>query len=58
MVYTTEVFDRWFAGLRDAMDVAGCDCVNLRVHVPGVATEVAREQIRRLGDDVVPQFRT
>jgi hypothetical protein len=46
------------AGLRDAMEIAGCDCVNLRVHVPGVAPELAREQIRRLGDDVVRQFRT
>jgi alkanesulfonate monooxygenase SsuD/methylene tetrahydromethanopterin reductase-like flavin-dependent oxidoreductase (luciferase family) len=46
------------AGLRDTMETAGCDCVNLRVHVPGVAPEPAREQIRRLGDEVVPQFRT
>jgi alkanesulfonate monooxygenase SsuD/methylene tetrahydromethanopterin reductase-like flavin-dependent oxidoreductase (luciferase family) len=46
------------AGLRDAMESAGCDCVNLRVHVPGVAPELAREQIRRLGAEVVPQLRT
>jgi alkanesulfonate monooxygenase SsuD/methylene tetrahydromethanopterin reductase-like flavin-dependent oxidoreductase (luciferase family) len=46
------------AGLRDAMEAAGCDCVNLRVHVPGVAPALAREQIRRLGADVVPQFRS
>jgi alkanesulfonate monooxygenase SsuD/methylene tetrahydromethanopterin reductase-like flavin-dependent oxidoreductase (luciferase family) len=45
------------AGLRDAMETAGCDCVNLRVHVPGVAPALAREQIRRLGAEVVPQFR-
>ena len=45
------------AGLLDAMETARCDCVNLRVHVPGVARELAREQIRRLGDEVVPQLR-
>jgi alkanesulfonate monooxygenase SsuD/methylene tetrahydromethanopterin reductase-like flavin-dependent oxidoreductase (luciferase family) len=44
------------AGLRDAMETAGCDCLNLRVHVPGVAPAPAREQIRRLGTEVVPQF--
>jgi alkanesulfonate monooxygenase SsuD/methylene tetrahydromethanopterin reductase-like flavin-dependent oxidoreductase (luciferase family) len=37
-------------GLRDAMEAAGCDSVNLRVHVPGVPPPRAREQIRRLGD--------
>jgi alkanesulfonate monooxygenase SsuD/methylene tetrahydromethanopterin reductase-like flavin-dependent oxidoreductase (luciferase family) len=46
------------AGLRDAMTTAGCDCVNLRVHVPGVAPALAREQISRLGAEVVPQLRT
>jgi alkanesulfonate monooxygenase SsuD/methylene tetrahydromethanopterin reductase-like flavin-dependent oxidoreductase (luciferase family) len=46
------------AGLRDAMEAAGCDCVNLRVHVPGVAPELAREQICRLGADVVPLLST
>jgi alkanesulfonate monooxygenase SsuD/methylene tetrahydromethanopterin reductase-like flavin-dependent oxidoreductase (luciferase family) len=45
-------------GLRDAMETAGCECVNLRVHVPGVARELAREQICRLGGEVVAQFRT
>jgi alkanesulfonate monooxygenase SsuD/methylene tetrahydromethanopterin reductase-like flavin-dependent oxidoreductase (luciferase family) len=45
------------AGLRDAMETAGCDSVNVRVHVPGVAPALAREQIRRLGAEVVPQFR-
>jgi alkanesulfonate monooxygenase SsuD/methylene tetrahydromethanopterin reductase-like flavin-dependent oxidoreductase (luciferase family) len=45
------------AGLRDAMETAGCDCINLRVHVPGVAPAVAREQIRRLGDEVAPRFK-
>jgi alkanesulfonate monooxygenase SsuD/methylene tetrahydromethanopterin reductase-like flavin-dependent oxidoreductase (luciferase family) len=42
------------AGLRDAMNVAGCDSVNLRVHVPGVLPSLAREQIRQLGDALAP----
>ena len=46
------------AGLREAMEAAGCDCLNLRVHVPGVDPVAAREQICRLGDEVVPTFRT
>jgi alkanesulfonate monooxygenase SsuD/methylene tetrahydromethanopterin reductase-like flavin-dependent oxidoreductase (luciferase family) len=41
-------------GLRNAMAAAGCDGVNLRVHVPGVEPEDARDQIRRLGTEVVP----
>ena len=32
---------------------SGCDALNLRVHVPGVGPEAAREQIARLGDEVV-----
>ena len=32
----------------------GVDALNLRVHVPGVTPEAAREQIRRLGGEVVP----
>jgi alkanesulfonate monooxygenase SsuD/methylene tetrahydromethanopterin reductase-like flavin-dependent oxidoreductase (luciferase family) len=43
-------------GLRDAMEAGGCDCVNLRVHVPGVEPELAREQIRLLGEHIVPRF--
>ena len=41
------------AGLADAARRGGVDALNLRVHVPGVAAEVAREQIARLGDEVV-----
>jgi hypothetical protein len=33
---------------------AGADAVNLRVHVPGVAPEDAREQIGRLAGAVGP----
>jgi alkanesulfonate monooxygenase SsuD/methylene tetrahydromethanopterin reductase-like flavin-dependent oxidoreductase (luciferase family) len=44
-------------GLADGMREAGVDAVNLRVHVPGVSPEAAREQIARLGDEVVPILR-
>jgi alkanesulfonate monooxygenase SsuD/methylene tetrahydromethanopterin reductase-like flavin-dependent oxidoreductase (luciferase family) len=36
---------------------SGASSVNLRVHFPGVSTEAAREQIERLGDEVVPLLR-
>ncbi len=36
---------------------AGADAVNLRVHVPGVSPEAARDQIARLGDGVVGRLR-
>jgi hypothetical protein len=45
------------AGLLDALERSGCDALNLRVHVPGVSPEAAREQIERLGDEVVPALR-
>jgi alkanesulfonate monooxygenase SsuD/methylene tetrahydromethanopterin reductase-like flavin-dependent oxidoreductase (luciferase family) len=45
------------AGLADAARRAGADAVNVRVHVPGVTPEAAREQIARLGDDVIPALR-
>jgi hypothetical protein len=32
--------------------------LNLRVHVPGIAPEAAREQIARLGDEVLPALRS
>jgi len=44
-------------GLIDAARRAGADAVNLRVHVPGVAPESAREQITNLGDAVVGPLR-
>jgi alkanesulfonate monooxygenase SsuD/methylene tetrahydromethanopterin reductase-like flavin-dependent oxidoreductase (luciferase family) len=44
-------------GLLDALDRSGCDALNLRVHVPGVTPEVAREQIARLGDEVLGRLR-
>jgi hypothetical protein len=45
------------AGLLDALERSGCDALNLRVHVPGVSPEAARDQIARLGDEVVPALR-
>ncbi|HEY3669323.1 MAG TPA: LLM class flavin-dependent oxidoreductase [Acidimicrobiia bacterium] len=50
--------DAVVAGLLDALDRSGCDALNLRVHVPGVAPEAAREQIARLGDEVLPPLRS
>jgi alkanesulfonate monooxygenase SsuD/methylene tetrahydromethanopterin reductase-like flavin-dependent oxidoreductase (luciferase family) len=46
-----EVVDRLVAAAREA----GADALNLRVHVPGVSPEAAREQIERVGSDVVPR---
>ena len=43
--------------LVDAAQTAGVDALNLRVHVPGVGVDDAREQIRRLGADVVPRVK-
>ncbi len=40
--------------LLDAQARSGTDALNLRVHVPGVSPEAAREQIARLGDEVLP----
>jgi alkanesulfonate monooxygenase SsuD/methylene tetrahydromethanopterin reductase-like flavin-dependent oxidoreductase (luciferase family) len=49
------------SGVADAlaavMAAAGADCVNLRVHVPGVQPEDAREQIERLGREVLTKYR-
>jgi alkanesulfonate monooxygenase SsuD/methylene tetrahydromethanopterin reductase-like flavin-dependent oxidoreductase (luciferase family) len=44
-------------GLADAARRAGAHTVNIRVHVPGVAPDAAREQIARLADEVVPKLR-
>ena len=44
-------------GLLDALRRAGADALNVRVQVPGVPPELAREQIERLGDGVLPRLR-
>jgi alkanesulfonate monooxygenase SsuD/methylene tetrahydromethanopterin reductase-like flavin-dependent oxidoreductase (luciferase family) len=36
---------------------AGADAINMRIHVPGVMPGDAREQIVRLGDEVIPALR-
>jgi alkanesulfonate monooxygenase SsuD/methylene tetrahydromethanopterin reductase-like flavin-dependent oxidoreductase (luciferase family) len=43
--------------LAETLERAGADAVNLRVHVPGVSPEAAREQIARLGAGVVGPLR-
>lgn len=43
-------------GLADAVERAGADALNVRVHVPGVRPEDAREQIASLGDEVLPRL--
>jgi alkanesulfonate monooxygenase SsuD/methylene tetrahydromethanopterin reductase-like flavin-dependent oxidoreductase (luciferase family) len=37
-----------------ALHTAGADALNVRVHVPGVTVEVARAQISRVGEEVLP----
>jgi alkanesulfonate monooxygenase SsuD/methylene tetrahydromethanopterin reductase-like flavin-dependent oxidoreductase (luciferase family) len=44
-------------GLLEAVRRAGADALNLRVQVPGVSPTDAREQIARLGDEVLAALR-
>jgi alkanesulfonate monooxygenase SsuD/methylene tetrahydromethanopterin reductase-like flavin-dependent oxidoreductase (luciferase family) len=44
--------------LHEVLTVSGADALNLRVHLPGMAPDEVREQILRLGQDVVPRLRT
>lgn len=43
--------------LAETVARAGADAVNLRVHVPGVSADAAREQIARLGEGVLDPLR-
>jgi hypothetical protein len=43
--------------LTDVLARTGADALNLRVHVPGVTPDQAREQIARLGAEVLPGVR-
>jgi len=43
--------------LNDALQQSGADALNLRVHVPGITVAMAREQIERLGDGVLPELK-
>jgi alkanesulfonate monooxygenase SsuD/methylene tetrahydromethanopterin reductase-like flavin-dependent oxidoreductase (luciferase family) len=49
--------DSVVSGLLQAVERAGADALNLRVHVPGVSPADAREQIARLGDEVLGPVR-
>jgi alkanesulfonate monooxygenase SsuD/methylene tetrahydromethanopterin reductase-like flavin-dependent oxidoreductase (luciferase family) len=40
--------------LYDSIRTSGATAVNLRVHLPGLPTDLVRQQIVRLGDEVVP----
>jgi alkanesulfonate monooxygenase SsuD/methylene tetrahydromethanopterin reductase-like flavin-dependent oxidoreductase (luciferase family) len=44
-------------GLVEVMERAGADALNLRIHVPGVTPQQARDQIELLGQDVVGKLR-
>jgi alkanesulfonate monooxygenase SsuD/methylene tetrahydromethanopterin reductase-like flavin-dependent oxidoreductase (luciferase family) len=44
--------------LYEVMTVAGANALNLRIHLPGMPPEVVRQQIVRLGRDVLPRLRT
>jgi alkanesulfonate monooxygenase SsuD/methylene tetrahydromethanopterin reductase-like flavin-dependent oxidoreductase (luciferase family) len=48
--------DQLATALRSALREAGATCLNLRVHVPGVTPAMAREQIERLGTEVLPKI--
>jgi hypothetical protein len=45
------------AGLVAVREAAGVDALNLRVHVPGVAVDAARDQIVRISMEVLPLMR-
>ena len=55
---TSTYADQLATALRSALREAGATCLNLRVHVPGVTPAMAREQIERLGTEVLPGIRT
>ncbi len=44
--------------LHEVLTVSGANALNLRVHLPGMTPDEVREQILRLGQDVVPRLRT
>jgi hypothetical protein len=43
--------------LREVMRSAGAGALNLRVHLPGMAPDSVRNQIARLGAEVLPRLR-
>ncbi|MBW2273814.1 MAG: LLM class flavin-dependent oxidoreductase [Deltaproteobacteria bacterium] len=44
--------------LSESLRVSRCDSINLRVHVTGLPPEEARDQIRRVGAEVLPRLRS
>jgi len=44
-------------GLAGVLEASGCDALNLRVHVHGIPPEAIRDQIERIGSEVLPQLR-
>jgi alkanesulfonate monooxygenase SsuD/methylene tetrahydromethanopterin reductase-like flavin-dependent oxidoreductase (luciferase family) len=44
--------------LHDIVTASGANALNVRIHLPGMAPAQVREQIVRLGSDVVPRLRT
>ncbi len=49
--------DQLATALQSTRREAGATCLNLRVHVPGVTAAMAREQIERLGTEVLGNIR-
>jgi alkanesulfonate monooxygenase SsuD/methylene tetrahydromethanopterin reductase-like flavin-dependent oxidoreductase (luciferase family) len=45
------------ARLHAIVTAVGADALNVRIHLPGMPPELVREQIVRLGTDVVPRLR-
>jgi alkanesulfonate monooxygenase SsuD/methylene tetrahydromethanopterin reductase-like flavin-dependent oxidoreductase (luciferase family) len=45
------------ARLHDVLRIAGATALNVRVHLPGMAPALVREQIGRLGAEVLPGLR-
>jgi alkanesulfonate monooxygenase SsuD/methylene tetrahydromethanopterin reductase-like flavin-dependent oxidoreductase (luciferase family) len=43
--------------LLSVLRASGADSLNLRVHLPGMSAAAVRDQIARLGDEVVPRLR-
>ena len=41
--------------ITESVDAVGADCVNLRIHLPGVGPDAVDEQVRRLGAEVLPR---
>jgi alkanesulfonate monooxygenase SsuD/methylene tetrahydromethanopterin reductase-like flavin-dependent oxidoreductase (luciferase family) len=54
---TSDNADDVSATVAGVMRAAGADALNIRVHVPGLSPSAVREQITRIGDEVIPRLR-